>query len=216
VATRIPIKLSNGSYFDGAFAEAGALGFVEGPPVATDGNLAVFDGASGQLIRDGGPVPSPSPGAVQWTTAHAGPFTHTNILALGNGPTPLTILPNPGLPFLLRGVHLLANFVAGYNLGTNAGILYTPFSLSGIGPFSLGDNFTGNPLTSFFGTLYGTPGPRVMLMNISFVPGPVPSPFYTNDVAAGDLMLASQAWSPMTGGDPANTLDVYVEYGIIL
>lgn len=46
----------------GAFAYGSPVpqpnGFVTGPDSATDGNLAVFDGTSGTLIKDGGPVPS--------------------------------------------------------------------------------------------------------------------------------------------------------------
>jgi hypothetical protein len=46
-------------------APAGS-GDVQGPPSATDGNLAVFDGPSGKVIRDGGP-----PGSGGGTTLHA-------------------------------------------------------------------------------------------------------------------------------------------------
>lgn len=39
-------------------AGGGGSGDVVGPASATDGNLVVFDGATGKLVKDGGPVPS--------------------------------------------------------------------------------------------------------------------------------------------------------------
>lgn len=52
---------------------SGGLGDVVGPSSAVDGNLAVFDGTSGKLIKDGGPVPSGGGGSAWFT------FTDPNL-----------------------------------------------------------------------------------------------------------------------------------------
>jgi hypothetical protein len=62
-------------------AQVNIDGAVTGPASATDGHLAVFDGATGKLIRDGGAAP---------TGTNTGDETTTSIGALINGATAKT------------------------------------------------------------------------------------------------------------------------------
>lgn len=82
VANVIKIKVPNGSLTDDGggvvtFSPAGT-GDVVGPAGATDGNLAVFDGATGKLLKDGG---APAGGGNVSDTG----ATTANHLAVWNG-----------------------------------------------------------------------------------------------------------------------------------
>lgn len=83
------MKVSGASLADGT-----ASGDVVGPASATDGNLAVFDGATGKIIKDGGAIPAGASGANP--TASLG-LTAVNGVAA-------TFMRSDGAPALNQGI----------------------------------------------------------------------------------------------------------------
>lgn len=96
----------------------GGSGDVVGPASATDGNLVVFDGTTGKLVKDGGPVPTGSTGID--INAQTG-TTYTLVLAdaqklvtLTNGSAiTLTVPANGSVAFPVGTVIALAQLGAG-------------------------------------------------------------------------------------------------------
>ena len=97
----------------------GGIGDVVGPGSSTDGHLAVFDGATGKLVKDGGAVPSGG-GSTVTINAQTG-TTYTFVLGdagklvtLTNGsPIALTVPTNASVAYPVGTVIALAQLGAG-------------------------------------------------------------------------------------------------------
>ena len=92
-----PFRASGASFSfycatDQVYEAFGLIGYVTGPDGATDGNMAVFDGSSGIVIRDGGaPGGGGTPSVFTVLTSAPGSPTDGTGWFFDDGGTPATV-----------------------------------------------------------------------------------------------------------------------------
>jgi hypothetical protein len=167
----------------GPFAVTGGAGDVVGPGSATDGNLAVFDGGTGKLIKDGGTIP---------TAGHT-------ILDEG---TPLT--QRAGLNFVGSGVTVTDDAGNGRTIVTISG------GSTGSGHTILDE---GTPLTQRTGLNFVGSGVTVTddsindrtIVTVSNGGGGGTSPIQPDSISNLVLWLKADAIVGLSDGDPVAT-----------
>jgi hypothetical protein len=173
---------------------------VAGPASAVDGHLAVFDGVTGKLIKDGGPVPGGGGGA-------PGPYLARNdatalsaatiVANSGAGNNRYILNSATGVPVTLpfpTGTGTVLEFLIQSMSTSNGYVFDTGVAGAGINPFisalSGRASLTGGAVSSVNVTAAGAHNRITLLNGVAGTGGDVGDVIYITDAISGQYQIS--------------------------